>query len=146
MRFESPRAVCALALKGWATGTRPAVGLSKRCVELRKGCVSEYGQSPKRVLAETFQNKRRVARTETLKHLVHKQMSRRLATWKTDTSAKFGVAVQQSVIFADVMEKHSVPKSKVAWRPLSVCVERVLRDVRTASVPSVKSPSPVKSN
>lgn len=143
MRIISPSVMRALALASRSAGSCPAVGLSKRCVvayELR-GVASEYGQSPRRVLAETFQKKRRVARTQVLM-----RMSRRLAIFEPVTIQKIGAAVQQSVIFEGVKELRTVSKRKADWRPLSICVERVLRDVRAAGVSATKTPPASKAN
>ena len=109
------------------------VSFCKRCVvayELR-GVAFVYGQSPKRVLIETFQKCRRAALTEK-----SKRRSRRLALLRSSVQR---VGVQERLSFSRVSEVRMASAKSSSWRPLSVCVSRVLRDVRVDKSPRGKA-------
>ena len=117
------------------------VSFCKRCVvasaELRS-VASVYEQCPKAVLVEAIQKCRRVAQTE-----LSKRMSRRLASPQSH--------VQQRVMFgrvemSNMRKSRRASKSVSSWRPLSVCVSEVLRDVRSSHVPEVQVPQGPKLN
>ena len=140
-RSKSPRDSIALpSLRLGAAGVRE-IGFSKRCVvasELR-GVASEYGQSPKRVLTKAFHKCRRAAWTEK-----SMRMSWRLAQFQSRVQAKF--CVQERVMFKSVSEVSVASVKLSAWRPLSVCVASVLRDVRVAKSAVVERPAVAKLN
>lgn len=140
-RSKSPRDSIALpSLRLGAAGVRE-IGFSKRCVvasELR-GVASEYGQSPKRVLTKAFHKCRRAARTDK-----SMRMSWRLAQFQSRVQAKF--CVQERVMFKSVSEVSVASVKLSAWRPLSVCVASVLRDVRVAKSAVVERPAVAKLN
>ena len=140
-RSKSPRDSIALpSLRLGAAGVRE-IGFSKRCVvasELR-GVASEYGQSPKRVLTKAFNKCRRAARTDK-----SMRMSWRLAQFQSRVQAKF--CVQERVMFKSVSEVSVASVKLSAWRPLSVCVASVLRDVRVAKSAVVERPAVAKLN
>ncbi len=140
-RSKSPRDSIALpSLRLGAAGVRE-IGFSKRCVvasELR-GVASEYGQSPKRVLTKAFHKCRRAAWTDK-----SMRMSWRLAQFQSRVQAKF--CVQERVMFKSVSEVSVASVKLSAWRPLSVCVASVLRDVRVAKSAVVERPAVAKLN
>ena len=140
-RSKSPRDSIALpSLRLGAAGVRE-IGFSKRCVvasELR-GIASEYGQSPKRVLTKAFHKCRRAAWTDK-----SMRMSWRLAQFQSRVQAKF--CVQERVMFKSVSEVSVASVKLSAWRPLSVCVASVLRDVRVAKSAVVERPAVAKLN
>jgi len=128
------------SLRLGAAGVRE-IGFSKRCVvasELR-GVASEYGQSPKRVLTKAFHKCRRAAWTDK-----SMRMSWRLAQFQSRVQAKF--CVQERVMFKSVSEVSVASVKLSAWRPLSVCVASVLRDVRVAKSAVVERPAVAKLN
>lgn len=146
-RSKSPRDSIALpSLRLGAAGVRE-IGFSKRCVvasELR-GVASEYGQSPKRVLTKAFHKCRRAAWTDK-----SMRMSWRLAQFQSRVQAQSCVqakfCVQERVMFKSVSEVSVASVKLSAWRPLSVCVASVLRDVRVAKSAVVERPAVAKLN
>ena len=101
-------------------------------VELRKVAfvASAYEQSPKSVLTRTFNNAKRVARTDKFK-----RMSRLLAR----TQEKYKNCVS-SFAFVSASNKQ-MSSNNSEWRQLSDVVSSVLRNVRIVP-PAI--PSPVK--
>jgi hypothetical protein len=131
--------------------------LSKRCVvayELR-GVASEYGQTPKRVLAEAIQKSRRAAQTEK-----SMRMSRRLADPQSgvgcvrkmpterfvQNSVRFGCVDSVASLAGVLSESRMASKRSKNWQPLGECVTSVLRDARTAAAPNGERPAASKLN
>lgn len=135
LRLRSPKSSIALFLLRRQSARVREVSFCKRCVvayELR-GVAFVCGQSPKRVLIEAIQNCRRAARTEK-----SMRRSRRLALQQ--------FRVQERDRFGSVSEVRMASVKSSSWRPLSVCVQSILRDVRVAKPSPDQGPVAAKLN